>query len=72
MELKNDRVVVFRYFANCDSMVSLSTGWIDKSGIIRKEYVVVRNAPSKVVKEVIEKFGMVSLVEDGLLIPLDN
>ena len=70
--LKNDRAVVFRYFANCDAMAEISTGWIDPSGIIRKDYVAVRKAPPRVVREIIEKFNMVSLVDDGLLIPLDD
>lgn len=70
--LKNDRAVVFRYFANCNAMVDISTGWVDSSGIVRKDYVVVRKAPPRIVTEIIEKFTMVSLNEDGLLIPLDN
>jgi hypothetical protein len=72
MELKNDRAVVFRYLANCDAMAEISTGWIDPNGIIRNDYVVVKKAPSRVVTEIVEKFTMVSLTSDGLLIPLDN
>ena len=70
--LKNDRAVVFRYFAQCAGVVSLSTGWIDDNNVVRKNYILVRSAPARVVTEIIEKFTMVSLIPDGLLIPLDD
>lgn len=68
--LNNDRAMVFEYLAGCRSMVQLSTGWIDSNNIVRHNYVVVRNAPPRVVKEVVGMFTMVSLNSDGLLIPL--
>lgn len=69
--INNDRTDVFAYFAGCGSMVKMTTGAII-GGIVRTDYVVVHDACPRVVQEVIAKFKMVSLTEDGLLIPLND
>lgn len=66
----NDRTEVFKYFANCRSQVKLSTFAIFGNGVVNHDYVVVHEAPPRVVKEIIGCMTMVALREDGLYIPL--
>jgi hypothetical protein len=67
--MENDRREVFEYFMNCGLAVSLST-FANFDGIINTDYVVVHNAPPRIVKEVVGTMNMVSLTEQGLMIPL--
>lgn len=50
--------------------VSLSIGFVDKFGIVRHDGIVVHDAPSIVVEMLVNKFSYVSLIPQGLLIPV--
>lgn len=68
--MKNDRETVYKYFMNCKSQVKLSTFALF-NGIVDHDYIVVHDAPPRVVRELVGMLKMVSLREDGgLLIPL--
>src|SRR6478735_32312 len=66
----NDRTEVFNYFMNCRSKVTLTTAALF-NGIINQDYVVVHDAPPRVVKEIVGCMDLVSLKADGLYIPID-
>lgn len=66
----NDRVEVYTWLMNLRSQVKLSTFFVQPGGVINHDYVVVHDAPSRTVKEITDRFVMVSLHRDGLLIPL--
>lgn len=67
--MDNDRRDVYEYFMNCKSQVKMSTYAIF-NGIIDHDYIVVHSAPPRVMKEILGTMKMVSLSEQGLLIPL--
>lgn len=67
--MDNDREQVYKYFMNCGMAVRLST-YAMFDGVINTDYVVVHNAPPRVVTEIVGTMKMVSLTEQGLLIPL--
>lgn len=67
--MDNDREQVYTYFMNCKSQVKLST-YATFNGVIDHDYIAVHNAPPKVVAEIVGTMKMVSLTEQGLLIPL--
>ena len=69
MDIHNDRVVVMRYLANCHSIVKISVGAVIGE-ICRHDVIVVHEACPRVVREIMEKFNMVSLAADGLHIPV--
>lgn len=66
----NDRVAVYTWLMNLRSQVKLSTYWITPGGVVSHDYVVVHDAPPRVVKEITDRFVMVSLHREGMLIPL--
>lgn len=65
---KNDRADVFEYLMSTNCVVKMSTRAVI-NGSVRDDYVALHKAPPTVVAGVVEKFVMVSLTEDGLLIP---
>jgi hypothetical protein len=67
----NDRETVYRYFMECGLAVKLST-FANFDGVINTDYVVVHNAPPRIVREIVSFCKMVSLTEQGLMIPLDK
>lgn len=67
--MDNERAQVWEYFANCKSQVKMSTYAIF-NGIVDHDYIVVHSAPPRVMKEIVGTMNMVSLTEQGLLIPL--
>lgn len=70
--INNDRTDVFAYIAGCGSTVKLSTGYT-YNNMVHTDYVVVHDAPPRVVSEIVTKFKLVSLREGvGLVIPLDS
>ncbi len=70
-ETRNSRDDVFRYLANTKCLVKMSTAAVIK-GAVHRDYVVVHDAPPRVVRELINNFVMVGLSPDGLMIPIDN
>ncbi len=66
---RNDTQAVFRYLMNSRSVIRMSVGAVI-GGIVRHEYVVIHEAPPRVVQEIVSKFRHISLTADGLLIPL--
>ncbi len=67
--ISNDRSQVFAYLAS-QSGIQLSTS-ATINGIVRENYVVVHTAPPVAVQEIVKRFRLVSLTEDGLLIPTE-
>lgn len=69
--MRNARSVVFQYLSQMGETapVKLSIGAV-LGGIVRPDYVVVHDAPSRIVHEIVTGFRGVSLTADGLLIPL--
>lgn len=67
--MDNDRNEVYNYFMNCDGMVKLSTFAIFE-GVVNKDYIVVHSAPPRIMREIMGFMKMVSMSEQGLLIPL--
>jgi len=67
--MDNDRRTVYEYFMNCKSQVKFSTFALF-NGIVNHDYIVVHSAPPRVMRELVGMLNMVSLREDGLLIPL--
>lgn len=65
----NDRKAVYDYLMNCGVAVKMSTFAIF-DGVINTDYVVVHSAPPRVVRELVGFCKMVSMSEQGLLIPL--
>lgn len=72
-KIDNDRQDVFAYLRDCRSQVKVSTFLILPSDVIDHNYVVVHDAPPRVVREIVNNFVMVGLGEDrGLVIPLSK
>jgi hypothetical protein len=67
--MDNDRNEVYGYIMNADGMIKMSTFAIF-DGVVNKDYVVVHSAPPRVTREIITRFKMVSVSEQGMLIPL--
>ncbi|QKY78630.1 hypothetical protein SEA_DRYAD_92 [Streptomyces phage Dryad] len=67
--MENDRRTVYEYFMTCNSQVKFSTFAIF-NGVVNHDYIVVHSAPPRVMRELVGMLQMVSLREDGLLIPL--
>lgn len=69
----NDRQAVYSYLMNCRSQVKMSTFLVTPSGVVDHNYVVVHDAPPRVVAEIVGNFVMVGLIEGkGLTIPLNK
>lgn len=68
-DTRNPRETVYRYLMNCQGMVKVTTGAII-GGIVRHDYVIVSEAPPRVVRELVTNFKMISLTSEGLLIPV--
>lgn len=66
---RNDRQMVFSYLMNCGLLLKVSVGAI-VGGVFRNDYIVIHEAPPRVLREVINNFHMISLRSDGLLVPL--
>ncbi|QAX93034.1 hypothetical protein SEA_ROONEY_88 [Streptomyces phage Rooney] len=67
--MDNDRKAVYEYLMNCGLAVKVSTAAIF-DGVVNKDYVVVHSAPPRVVRELVGFCKMVSMSEQGLLIPV--
>lgn len=69
--MRNARNAVFMYLAQLTDTapVQLSIG-TTFNGVVDHNYVVLHNAPARVVSEVVDGFRGVSLSPAGLLIPL--
>jgi hypothetical protein len=67
--MDNDRRAVYEYLMNCGMVVKVSTAAIF-DGVVNKDYVVVHSAPPRVVRELVGFCKMVSMSEQGLLIPV--
>lgn len=67
--MPNDREQVYNYFMKRRLPVKLSTYAIF-DGVLNFDYIVVHSAPPKVMAEIFGFCKMVSLTEQGLLIPL--
>lgn len=66
----NDRQAVYTYLMACDSQVKMSTFML-VNGIVNRNYVVVHDAPPRVVRELVGNFSEVGLREgNGLMIPV--
>lgn len=69
-DLDNDRQAVFTYLMNCRSQVQVSTFALF-NGVVNHDYVVVHDAPPRVVREIVGNFRMVGLSQGkGLVIPV--
>lgn len=74
-EIKNDRSAVLALLSEASrttAPVQIQLGWVDKSGIVAQNYLLLRQAPASVVTRVVRECVMVSLTLDGLLIPLKD
>lgn len=69
--MENDREQVYNYFMNRRLPVKFSTYAIF-DGVLNFDYVVVHSAPPKVMAEIMGFCKMVSLTEQGMLIPLSK
>lgn len=67
--MDNDRKAVYEYIMNCGLVVKMSTAAIF-DGVVNKDYVVIHSAPPRVVRELVGFCKMVSMSEQGLLIPV--
>lgn len=67
--MENDRKAVYEYLMNCGLVVKMSTAAIF-DGVVNKDYVVIHSAPPRVVRELVGFCKMVSMSEQGLLIPV--
>lgn len=67
--MDNDRRAVYEYLMNSGSQIKMSTYAIF-NGVINHDYVVVHSAPPRVVRELVGFCKMVSMSEQGLLIPV--
>jgi len=67
--MDNDRKAVYEYLMNCGLVVKMSTAAIF-DGVVNKDYVVIHSAPPRVVRELVGFCKMVSMSEQGLLIPV--
>lgn len=67
--MDNDRREAYEYFMNADGLVRLSTFAIFE-GVVNKDYIVVHSAPPRITREIVTRFKMVSVSEQGMLIPL--
>lgn len=67
--MDNDRKAVYEYLMDADGMIKMSTFAIF-DGVVNKDYVVVHSAPPRVTREIVTRFKMVSMSEQGMLIPL--
>lgn len=69
--MRNARSAVFQYLMTLGEVapVKLSVGAV-LNGIVQHDYIVVHEAPARVVSEIVGAFRGVSLTPTGLLIPL--
>lgn len=67
--MDNDRKAVYDYIMNADGLIKMSTFAIF-DGVVNRDYVVIHSAPPRVVRELVAFCKMVSMSEQGLLIPL--
>lgn len=67
--MDNDRKAVYEYLMDADGMIKMSTFAIF-DGVVNKDYVVVHSAPPRITREIVTRFKMVSMSEQGMLIPL--
>ncbi|QKY79570.1 hypothetical protein SEA_LIZZ_87 [Streptomyces phage Lizz] len=67
--MDNDRRAVYEYLMNSGSQIKMSTYAIF-DGVVNHDYVVVHSAPPRVVRELVGFCKMVSMSEQGLLIPV--
>lgn len=70
-EIRNERSEVMEYLATANSLIKLSTGAV-VNGFVKHDIVVIHEACPRVVKEILDKFVMVSLAADGLHIPVQD
>lgn len=70
--IDNDRQEVFEYLTNRDTGVITLTLNPVVGEIVSHHHVLVNTAPPAVVEEIALRFKFVSLVEGGLLIPLNR
>lgn len=67
--MDNDRKAVYEYIMNSGSQIKMSTFAIF-NGVVNHDYVVVHSAPPRVIRELVGFCKMVSMSEQGLLIPV--
>jgi len=67
--IRNTRADVLTYIMHSGLVVSFTMGATFK-GVVDRDYLVVHSAPARAVREIVDRFVMVSLSPDGLLIPL--
>lgn len=67
--MDNDRKAVYEYIMNSGSQIKMSTFAIF-NGVINHDYVVIHSAPPRVIRELVGFCKMVSMSEQGLLIPV--
>ncbi|QNR52030.1 hypothetical protein phiRKBJ001_88 [Streptomyces phage phiRKBJ001] len=69
--MDNDREAVYNYIMNAEGLIKMSTFAIF-DGVVNKDYIVIHSAPPRVVRELVGFCKMVSMSEQGLLIPLNK
>lgn len=67
--MDNDRKAVYEYIMNSGSQIKMSTFAIF-NGVVNHDYVVIHSAPPRVIRELVGFCKMVSMSEQGLLIPV--
>ena len=67
--ITNERTAVMSYLINSGSVIEMSVGAVI-NGFCKKDVIVVKGACARVVREIVTTFNMVSLTEQGLMIPV--
>lgn len=68
-EIRNNRDAVIGILFS-KALVKVSSSWTDPKGFVHDDYIVVHEAPPVMVERITRECVMVSLVPDGLLIPV--
>lgn len=67
--IRNDREDVLRYILHSGLVISFTMS-DTINGAVHRDYLMIHNAPARVVREVVNNFVMVDLTPRGLRIPL--
>lgn len=75
-DIANDRSAVLALLSGASKTtapVKIQLNWIPKPGSpVEHDYILITQAPASVVSRIVKECAMVSLVDGGLLIPLNR
>lgn len=69
IETRNDLQAVLAILAS-SPLVTFSTGYTDRSDIVRDDGVIVHKAPSSVVQRLVKECVLVCMMDQGLFVPV--